>query len=420
MSRADHPPSPPALQYPVTTEVERALAIVKRGCEELLVESDFLGKLARAQATGRPLRCKLGLDPTAPDIHLGHTVVLNKLRQLQDLGHTVIFLIGDFTAMIGDPSGRNATRPPLTREQIQANAQTYFDQAALVLDRARTEIRYNSEWSAPLGADGMIRLAAHYTLARLLERDDFSKRYRDGVPIAMHELLYPLMQGYDSVALASDLELGGTDQKFNLLVGRELQKHYGQEPQCILTMPLLEGIDGVDKMSKSKGNYIGISEAPDEMFGKLMSISDQLMWRYYELLSAASLERVAQLRREVEAGRNPRDVKVELAQEMVARFHSPQAAQRALAAFEARFRQGAVPENMPEVRLEREGAAGVAIGALLKRAGLAPSTSEAVRSVEQGGVRIDGQRVEDRALVVTPGTYVVQIGKRRWARVTVV
>ena len=403
---------------PIPSEVERALAIVKRGCDELLVESEFVAKLARAQATGTPLRCKLGLDPTAPDIHLGHTVVLNKLRQLQDLGHTVIFLIGDFTAMIGDPSGRNVTRPPLSAEQIRAHAETYFEQAALVLDRDRTEIRYNAEWSQPLGADGMIRLASHYTLARLLERDDFQKRYAGGHPIAMHELLYPLMQGYDSVALRSDLELGGTDQKFNLLVGRELQKHYGQEPQCVLTMPLLEGTDGVDKMSKSKGNYIGITEPPGEMFGKLMSISDDLMWRYYELLSARSIEAIAGLRSEIAQGRNPRDAKVVLAQEMVARFHSQAAAVAALEAFEARFRHGAVPEDMPEVAVAAADGA-IAIGHLLKQAGLASSTSDALRSVEQGAVRIDGQRIEDRALRVACGTYVVQIGKRRWARVTV-
>ncbi len=403
---------------PADDDLRAALAVVRRGCDELLIESEFLAKLRRARDQRRPLRCKLGLDPTAPDIHLGHTVVLNKLRQLQDLGHTVIFLIGDFTSMIGDPSGRNTTRPPLTREQIEANARTYFDQASLVLDRERTEIRYNSEWSTPLGADGMIRLASRYTLARLLERDDFSKRFRDNQPIAMHELLYPLMQGYDSVALKSDLELGGTDQKFNLLVGRELQKQFGQEPQCILTMPLLEGLDGVEKMSKSKANYVGISEAPGEMFGKLMSISDGLMWRYFELLSARSLAEIAALRGEVEGGRNPRDAKVMLAQEMVARFHSAAAATQALADFEARFRQGAVPDQMPEVALDAGGAT-LGIAALLRQAGLAPSTSEAVRSIEQGGVRVDGQRIEDRALQLAAGTYVVQIGKRRWARVTI-
>jgi tyrosyl-tRNA synthetase len=404
--------------YPITPEVERALALVKRGCDELLVEAEFARKLARAQATGKPLRCKLGLDPTAPDIHLGHTVVLNKLRQLQDLGHTVIFLIGDFTSMIGDPSGRNTTRPPLTREQIDANAKTYFEQAALVLDRAKTEIRYNSEWSLPLGSDGLIRLAAKYTLARLLERDDFAKRMRENAPIAMHELLYPLMQGYDSVALHADLELGGTDQKFNLLVGRELQRHYGQEPQCILTMPLLEGLDGVEKMSKSKNNYVGITEPPFEMFGKIMSISDGQMWRWYDLLSLRSNEEIARLKREVADGRNPRDIKVLLAQEIVARFHGARAAEDALAEFERRFRQHAAPDDMPEFTLD-SGGKGIAIAALLKQTGLAPSTSEAIRNVEQGGVRIDGEKIADRALVVKPGTYVVQVGKRRWARVTV-
>jgi tyrosyl-tRNA synthetase len=402
---------------PLTPEVAHALAVVRRGCDELLVESEFADKLRRSAATGRPLRCKLGLDPTAPDIHLGHTVVLNKLRQLQDLGHTVIFLIGDFTSMIGDPSGRNATRPPLTPEQIRGNAQTYFEQAALVLDRERTEVRYNSEWSQPLGADGMIRLASSYTLARLLERDDFRQRYDAGQPIAMHELLYPLMQGYDSVALRADLELGGTDQKFNLLVGRELQKHYGQETQCVLTMPLLEGLDGVEKMSKSKGNYVGISEPPAEMFGKLMSISDVLMWRYYELLSARSLEEIARLRQETDAGRNPREAKVALAQEIVARFHSPAAAAHALEEFEARFRHGAAPPDMPQVNLATvEGA--LALPAVLKQAGLVPSTSEAARSIEQGAVRIDGERATDRAAQLRAGTFVIQVGKRRWARVT--
>lgn len=405
-------------RYPVTPEIEAALALVKRGCAELLIEAEFAQKLARSRATGQPLRCKLGLDPTAPDIHLGHTVVLNKLRQLQELGHTVIFLIGDFTSMIGDPSGRNTTRPPLTREQIEANAKTYFAQASLVLDRAKTEIRYNSEWSEPLGAAGMIRLAAHYTLARLLERDDFAKRYADGQPIAMHELLYPLMQGYDSVALHSDLELGGTDQKFNLLVGRELQRHYGQEPQCILTMPLLEGLDGVEKMSKSKNNYVGITEPPFETFGKVMSISDEQMWRWYDLLSLRANDEIAQLKREAQAGRNPRDIKVLLAQEIVARFHSARAADEARAAFEARFKAGAIPEAMPEFTFSSE-RGGVGIAGLLKLTGLAASTSEAIRNIEQGGVKLDGQRITDRALQVGAGTYVVQVGKRKWARVTV-
>ncbi|VVE18417.1 tyrosine--tRNA ligase [Pandoraea pneumonica] len=404
----------PEKTYPVTDATRAAMAIAKRGCDELLVEEEFLQKLARSEATGKPLRIKLGLDPTAPDIHIGHTVVLNKMRQLQDLGHTVIFLIGDFTSLIGDPSGRNSTRPPLTREQIEANAKTYFEQAALVLDRSKTEIRYNSEWSMKLGADGMIKLASRYTMARMLEREDFTKRFQGGVPIAIHEFLYPLMQGYDSVALESDLELGGTDQKFNLLVGRELQKQYGQEPQCILTMPLLVGLDGVEKMSKSKGNYIGISEKPSEMFGKLMSISDDLMWRYYELLSFRTLEEIAQLKQDVDGGRNPRDVKVLLAQEIVARFHSQADAERALEDFNARAK-GGVPDDIPDVSLD---GAPLGIGQLLKQAGLVPSTSEANRNIDQGGVRVDGEVVSDKGAKIEAGTYVVQVGKRRFARVT--
>ncbi len=392
------------------------MRVALRGCDELLVQAEFQQKLARSIATGVPLRIKLGLDPTAPDIHLGHTVVLNKMRQLQDLGHQVIFLIGDFTSMIGDPSGRNTTRPPLTREQIEANAQTYYAQASMVLDPQRTEIRYNSEWSDPLGARGMIQLASRYTVARMMERDDFTKRFKSGVPISVHEFLYPLMQGYDSVALKSDLELGGTDQKFNLLVGRELQKEYGQEPQCILTMPLLEGTDGVDKMSKSKNNYIGISEAPDAMFGKIMSISDTLMWRYYELLSFRSLDEIAAIQAETQAGRNPRDAKVMLAQEIVARFHSRQAAEEALASFEARFRDGAMPDDMPEVNVA---GAPVGILKLLREAGLVASGSEAQRNVEQGGVRIDGVKIEDKGLQLQAGVYVLQVGKRKFARVTV-
>ena len=401
-------------EAPITPEVEADLRIAKRGCDELLVEAEFARKLARSRATGVPLRIKLGLDPTAPDIHLGHTVVLNKMRQLQDLGHEVIFLIGDFTSTIGDPSGRNSTRPPLTREQIEANAKTYYAQASLLLDPARTEIRYNSEWCDPLGARGMIQLASRYTVARMMEREDFTKRFKGGIPISVHEFLYPLMQGYDSVALKSDLELGGTDQKFNLLVGRELQKEYGQEPQCILTMPLLVGTDGVEKMSKSKGNYIGISESPDSMFGKLMSISDTLMWRYFELLSFRSLEDIAALRQEIEGGRNPRDAKVMLAQEIIARFHSAKAADDALATFEARFRDGAIPEDMPEVSI---GGAPVGILKLLREAGLVASGSEAQRNVEQGGVRVNGDRVEDKSLQLPAGTYVVQVGKRKFARV---
>ena len=410
------PLSPPT-ELPVSASARRALDIAKRGCDELLVEQDFLRKLVRSEASGQPLRIKLGLDPTAPDLHLGHTVVLNKMRQLQDLGHTVIFLIGDFTAMIGDPSGRNMTRPPLTREQIEANAQTYFQQASLVLDAARTEIRYNSEWSDPLGARGMIQLASRYTLARMLERDDFTRRYRGGIPISVHELLYPLMQGYDSVALKSDLELGGTDQKFNLLVGRELQKEYGQEPQCILTMPLLEGLDGVEKMSKSKNNYVGITDVPDQMFGKIMSISDDLMWKYYELLSSSTIEQIAALRIECAGGLNPRDVKVRLAGEMVTRFHGAAAADAARTGFEARFSRGALPDDLQEVQVA---GSPIAIAQLLRQAGLAASGSEALRNIEQGGVRIDGDRVTDKGLKLEAGSYVVQVGKRRAARVTVV
>jgi len=371
-------------------------------------------KLQRSEATGAPLRIKLGLDPTAPDIHIGHTVVLNKMRQLQDLGHTVIFLIGDFTTTIGDPSGRNSTRPPLTREQIEANAQTYYKQASLVLDPSKTEIRYNSEWSDPLGARGMIQLAAKYTVARMMERDDFSKRFKAGQSISVHEFLYPLMQGYDSVALKSDLELGGTDQKFNLLVGRHLQQEYGQEPQCILTMPLLEGLDGVEKMSKSKNNYIGISEAPNTMFAKVLSISDTLMWRWYTLLSFKSLAEIAALKAEVEAGRNPKDAKVALAKEITARFHSAAAAEAAEQDFINRSK-GGVPDEIPEVAL---GGAPLGIAQLLKQAGLAPSTSEGNRLIDGGGVRVDSAVVSDKALKLPAGTYVVQVGKRKFAKVT--
>jgi tyrosyl-tRNA synthetase len=390
------------------------MAVSLRHCEELLPEQDWLKKLARSEATGQPLRIKLGLDPTAPDIHIGHTVVLNKMRQLQDLGHTVIFLIGDFTSMIGDPSGRNATRPPLTREQIDANAQTYYRQASLVLDSSKTEIRYNSEWSDPLGARGMIELAAKYTLARMLERDDFTKRFKAGSPISVHELLYPLMQGYDSVALRSDLELGGTDQKFNLLVGRALQSEYGQEPQCILTMPLLEGLDGVEKMSKSKNNYIGITEDANTMFAKVLSISDQQMWKWFTLLSFRPEAEIARLKAEVDGGRNPKDAKVLLAKEITARFHSAAAAESAHQDFQRRA-SGGVPDEVPELSLA---GAPLSIGALLKQAGLAPSTSEALRLVDQGGVRIDGAVVSDKALKVAAGTCVVQVGKRKFARVT--
>ena len=396
--------------------VDEALAIVQHGIDELIVPAEFAIKLARSRKTGEPLRIKLGLDPTAPDLHIGHTVVLNKMRQLQELGHTVIFLIGDFTASIGDPSGRNAMRPTLTREQIEANARTYFAQASLVLDPARTEIRYNSEWSDPLGARGMIQLASRYTVARILERDDFSKRLKAGTPISVHELLYPLMQGYDSVALRSDLELGGTDQKFNLLVGRELQRDEGQEPQCILTMPLLEGLDGVEKMSKSKNNTIAITDTPDDMFGKLMSVSDVLMWRYLDLLSWRSRAELAKLREDVDGGRNPRDAKVMLGQELVTRFHDAAAAESALRDFEHRAR-GGVPDAMPELTIH---GAPLAIGALLKQAGLVASSSEALRNVEQGGVRIDGVTIADRGLKLEAGRYVLQVGKRRFARVELV
>ena len=401
-------------KHPVTDRVLNALAVSKRGCDELLPESDWIAKLARSEATGVPLRIKLGMDPTAPDLHLGHTVVMNKMRQLQDLGHTVIFLVGDFTSMIGDPSGRNTTRPPLTREQIESNAKTYYQQASLVLDPAKTEIRYNSEWSDPLGARGMIQLAAKYTVARMMERNDFSARFRAGTPISVHEFLYPLMQGYDSVALKSDLELGGTDQKFNLLVGRALQSEYGQEPQCILTMPLLEGLDGVEKMSKSKGNTIGISEVPNDMFAKLLSISDTLMWRYFTLLSFMPELEIARLKAEVEGGRNPRDAKVLLAKEVTTRFHGAAAAEAAEADFNHRAR-GGVPDQIDAVSLS---GAPLGIGALLKLAKLAPSSSEALRLVDGNGVRVDGVLINDRGLKLGAGIYVVQVGKRKFARVT--
>jgi len=399
---------------PLSDRVQEALAISLRGCSELLPQDEWVRKLQRWEATGTPLRIKLGLDPTAPDIHIGHTVVLNKMRQLQDLGHTVIFLIGDFTSMIGDPSGRNATRPPLTREQIEANAQTYYKQASLVLDPEKTEIRYNSEWSDALGARGMIQLAAKYTVARMLERDDFTKRFQANTPISVHELLYPLMQGYDSVALKSDIELGGTDQKFNLLVGRALQSEYGQEPQCILTMPLLEGLDGVEKMSKSKNNYIGITEPANTMFAKVLSISDVQMWKWFTLLSFRSESEIAALKAEVDGGRNPKDAKVMLAKEITARFHDAAAADAAEQDFINRSR-GGIPDDVPEVSVS---GAPMAIGALLKAAALVPSTSEALRLVDQGGVRIEGQVVSDRGLKVDAGTFVVQVGKRKFARVT--
>ena len=399
---------------PVSDGVRQALEISLRGVQELLPQDEWAKKLARSEATGQPLRIKLGLDPTAPDIHIGHTVVLNKMRQLQDLGHQVIFLIGDFTSLIGDPSGRNSTRPPLTPEQIKVNAETYYKQASMVLDPAKTEIRYNSEWSEPLGASGMIQLASRYTVARMMERDDFHKRFTTGQSIAVHEFLYPLMQGYDSVALKSDLELGGTDQKFNLLMGRHLQQEYGQEPQCVLTMPLLVGLDDVDKMSKSKNNYIGIAEDANTMFAKVLSISDTLMWDWFTLLSFKSLAEIAALKAEVEGGRNPKDAKVMLAKEITARFHSAAAADAAEQDFINRSK-GGVPDEIPEVSLS---GAPLGIGALLKQANLAPSGSEANRLIDGGGVRVDGSVVSDKGLKLAAGTYVVQVGKRKFARVT--
>ncbi len=397
----------------LSNDVRQALEISLRGVQELLPQDEWVKKLQRAQASGQPLRIKLGLDPTAPDIHLGHTVVLNKMRQLQDLGHQVIFLIGDFTSLIGDPSGRNSTRPPLTPEQIKANAETYYTQAARVLDPARTEIRYNSEWCEPLGASGMIQLAAKYTVARMMERNDFHERFTAGNSISVHEFLYPLMQGYDSVALKSDLELGGTDQKFNLLMGRHLQQEYGQEPLCILTMPLLVGLDGVDKMSKSKNNYIGITEDANTMFAKVLSISDTLMWDWYTLLSFKSLAEIDALKAEVAGGRNPKDAKVALAKEITARFHSSAAADAAEQDFHNRSK-GGVPDDIPEVQLS---GAPLGIGALLKQANLAPSTSEANRLIDGGGVRVEGSVVSDKGLKLAAGSYVVQVGKRKFARV---
>jgi tyrosyl-tRNA synthetase len=403
----------PETQTSLSESIQHALSVSRRGCEELLPQDEWVKKLVRSEASGQPLRIKLGLDPTAPDIHIGHTVVLNKMRQLQDLGHQVIFLIGDFTSMIGDPSGRNSTRPPLTAEQIKANADTYYKQASMVLDPAKTEIRYNSEWSDPLGARGMIQLAAKYNVARMMERDDFHKRFHSGQSISVHEFLYPLMQGYDSVALKSDLELGGTDQKFNLLMGRHLQQEYGQEPQCILTMPLLEGLDGVDKMSKSKNNYIAITEEANTMFAKVLSISDNLMWRWFTLLSFQSLEAIAALKAEVDGGRNPRDAKVMLAKEITTRFHNATLADAAEQDFVNRSK-GGIPEVIPDVHI---GGAPLGIAALLKAAGLAPSTSEANRLIEGGGVRIEGSVVSDKALKLDAGVHVVQVGKRKFARV---
>lgn len=406
-----------AKKLPVTDDIREAMATIRRGTDSFLIEEEFEQKLARSKATGKPLRCKLGLDPTAPDIHIGHTVVLNKLRQLQDLGHQVIFLVGDFTAAIGDPSGRNVTRPPLSREQITANAETYLAQAGHVLDLEKTEVRYNSEWSNALGSVGLIQLASRYTLARLLEREDFAKRYAEELPIAMHELLYPLMQGYDSVALEANLELGGSDQRFNLLVGRELQRQYGQEPQCILTMPLLVGLDGQVKMSKSKHNYIGITDEPNDMFGKVMSISDTLMWDWYDLLSLRPNDEIAALKKECAEGRNPRDAKVMLAKEIVTRFHSAAAADGAEAEFVNRFRQGAMPSEIPEVTVPA-GEEGIQIARMLKEAGLVSSTSDGNRMIEQGGVRIQGESVSDRTLRFKAGEeLIVQVGKRKWAKI---
>jgi len=415
MTQAPPPANPPS--SPLSDHVREALAVTLRGCEELIPQEDWVKKLVRSEATGTPLRIKLGLDPTAPDIHVGHTVVLNKMRQLQDLGHQVIFLIGDFTTMIGDPSGRNSTRPPLTREQIEANAQTYYKQASLVLDPAKTEIRYNSEWSDPLGARGMIQLASRYTVARMMERNDFHDRFKGGQSISVHEFLYPLMQGYDSVALKSDLELGGTDQKFNLLVGRHLQAEYGQEPQCILTMPLLEGLDGVDKMSKSKNNYIGISEDANTMFAKVLSISDVLMWRWYTLLSFQSEAQIAALKAEVDAGRNPKDAKVALAKEITARFHSAAAADAAEQDFINRS-QGGIPDQIEERQLAMADGAPWGIAALLKATGLAASSGEGNRLIDGGGVRVDSNVVSDKGLKLGAGSYVLQVGKRKFMRVT--
>jgi tyrosyl-tRNA synthetase len=397
-------------------EINDQLEVIKRGCDELLVEAELIEKLK----TGRPLRVKAGFDPTAPDLHVGHTVLINKLRQLQDLGHHILFLIGDFTGMIGDPTGKNATRPPLTSEEVARNAETYKTQVFKILDAAKTEVVYNSTWMNKLTSADMIKLAATHTVARMLERDDFGKRYRSNQPIAIHEFLYPLVQGYDSVALKADLELGGTDQKFNLLMGRELQKQNGQSPQCVLMMPLLEGLDGVNKMSKSLGNYIGIAESPNEIFGKIMSVSDTLMWRYIELLSFAPLATVRQWKVESEGGRNPRDIKVGFAQEIVARFHGQPAADSALGDFEARFRQNEIPADIPEVSVPGAGDS-IAIASALKEAGLTVSTSEALRMIAQGGVKLDGEKISDKSLKLAKGvTVVAQVGKRKFARITVV
>jgi tyrosyl-tRNA synthetase len=396
--------------------IESSLALIRRGTEEILLEEPLRKKLER----GQPLRIKAGFDPTAPDLHLGHTVLINKLRQFQELGHHILFLIGDFTGMIGDPTGKSATRKPLSRDEIAANAATYQDQVFRILDPERTEVVFNSHWTEPLGASGLIQLAARHTVARMLERDDFGKRYRGGQPIAVHEFLYPLIQGYDSVALRADVELGGTDQKFNLLVGRQLQESYGQEPQVVITLPILEGLDGVQKMSKSLGNYIGITDPPEDMFGKIMSVSDELMWRYLELLSARSMSEIDAWRVSVQGGTNPRDIKFELAGEMVARFHSPSAAREAKDAFIARFQQGVVPDDLPELTVMADTAGGASVARLLKDAGLAKSTSEALRLIGQGGVKIDGERLGDERLLCPVGSvHLFQVGKRRFAKVRV-
>ncbi len=396
--------------------VEESLELIRRGADEILVEKELVKKLEK----GKPLRVKAGFDPTAPDLHLGHTVLINKLRQFQDLGHEVMFLIGDFTGMIGDPTGKSVTRPPLTREQVLENARSYEEQIYKILDPEKTLVLFNSSWMGEMDAADLIQLAAKHTVARMLERDDFSKRYKNGQPIAIHEFLYPLVQGYDSVAMKADVELGGTDQKFNLLVGRQLQEAYGQEPQVVLTMPILEGLDGVQKMSKSLNNYIGITDAPEEMFGKIMSISDDLMWRYFELLSFRPMSEIDGFRRQIEEGANPRDIKFLLGEEIVARFHDRQAAEKARQAFIDRFRKGAMPEDMPEVELGAPNEEGMPIANLLKEAGLVASTSEAYRMIKQGAVRLDGDRVEDRGRLLKPGTEVVaQVGKRRFARVKI-
>lgn len=394
--------------------IERSFALIRRGTEEILLEDALRKKLA----LGRPLRIKAGFDPTAPDLHLGHTVLIQKLRQFQDLGHEILFLIGDFTGMIGDPTGKSATRKPLSREQIQENAKTYQDQVFRILDPDKTQIVFNSTWLDELGAAGLVQLAAQQTVARMLERDDFSKRYKSGQPIAIHEFLYPLIQGYDSVALKADVELGGTDQKFNLLVGRQMQENYGQEPQVVITLPILEGLDGVQKMSKSLGNYIGITDPPDEMFGKIMSVSDDLMWRYFELLSQRDMSEIQTWQRDVQEGANPRDIKFELGLELVTRFHSAGQARHALDTFIARFQRGALPDDISEMRLACGEDGALTIASLLKAAGLVKSTSEAIRMIEQGAVRIDGERIEDTHLMCTAGSaHVYQVGKRRFAKI---